>query len=260
MKIKIKYLISIFVITLIIVSYHLLVVPFQYDKPFLSPPSWNYFFGTDIVGNDVFIRIFEAAGYELITLIVITLIIWISGMIIGSAFLLIVWKPIKQLFINFIHYVATLPVLLISLFLLIISGPGFLNNVIILSISLLPTQVFFVYNQVEDALKEGFIDPKKSYGLSNISIYINHIIPFISNKYNNYSLSRLPEIIMMNLALSFLGLGIQEPKPSLGRMLFDGLSFMFSAWWTWVYVVGIIILLFTLISKLGDFCLYGNKK
>ena len=86
--------------------------------------------------------------------------------------------------------------------------------------------------------------------MSNATILRFHLIPFIFKKYNNYTFARIPEIIMMNLALNFLGLGIKEPYTSLGRMLFDGLSFMFSAWWIWVIPTLIIILLFSITIQL----------
>lgn len=234
----------------ITISYGCFISPFSGDAESLSAPTWNHLFGTDINGNDIFIRTLKAFGYESLTLLIVFSIIWVSGLILGSLVSWIIWKPFRAFFLNLIHYIATLPVLLIALFLLIIFGAGFINTVIILSISLIPTQTLIVYNQVKSAQNEDFFIAKKSYGLSDIAVYKSHLIPFISKNYNNYTLSRIPEIIMMNLALSFLGLGLQDPNPSLGRMLFDGLAFMFSAWWTWVYVVVIIILLFLIISRL----------
>ena len=93
-----------------------------------------------------------------------------------------------------------------------------------------------------------------SYGFSKSYIYIHHLFPNIVKGFTNYTLARIPEILMMNLALNFLGLGIQSPNSSFGRLLFDGLSFMFSAWWMWVFTVGEIIFLFLLINKfkIGD--------
>jgi len=57
---------------------------------------------------------------------------------------------------------------------------------------------------------------------------------------------------MMNLALNFLGLGVQPPMSSFGRMLFDGLSFMFSAWWMWVFIILWIFILFSLIYFINN--------
>lgn len=252
MKKQLPILSVLFVIIFLIVGRICLCSSFSIETEPLSPPGWYHWFGTDISSNDVFIRSIEALGYELLNLLIVFSIIWFSGILLGSMVSWISWKPIKEFFLNFIHYVATLPLLLIALFLLILFGAGFINATIILSIAIIPTQTLFVYNQVESAQHEDFVVAKKSYGLSNFAIYRFHFIPFIAKKYNNYTLSRIPEIIMMNLALSFLGLGLKEPYPSLGRMLFDGLAFMFSAWWLWVFPVIIIISIFY-ITKLQKF-------
>lgn len=250
MKKLVPILSVLFVIIFLTIVYNYFFLIFTGVDESLLAPSWNHLFGTDFNGNDVFIRTMEASGYEALTLLIVFSVIWFSGLLFGSLVSWIAWKPFRMFFLNFIHYIATLPILLIALFLLIIFGSGFINSLIILSISLIPTQTLIVYNQVKSAQNEDFVIAKKSYGLSGIAVYKSHLIPFISKKYNNYTLSRIPEIIMMNLALSFLGLGLQDPNPSIGRMLFDGLAFMFSAWWTWVYVVAIIILLFLIISRL----------
>jgi ABC-type dipeptide/oligopeptide/nickel transport system permease subunit len=62
----------------------------------------------------------------------------------------------------------------------------------------------------------------------------------------------MPEILMMDLAFNFLGLGVQQPNSSFGRMLFDGLSFMFAAWWMWVFVIILVSLLFILINEITN--------
>ncbi|MEK6647082.1 MAG: ABC transporter permease subunit, partial [Candidatus Firestonebacteria bacterium] len=92
--------------------------------------------------------------------------------------------------------------------------------------------------------KNDFVIAKMSYGLSKSYIYIYHLFPNVKKGCTNYTLARMPEILMMNLSLNFLGLGVQPPNASFGRLLFDGLSFMFSAWWMWVFPVTIIMVIF----------------
>lgn len=159
-------------------------------------------------------------------------------------------EKIREFFLNLIHYWVTLPVLLIALFLLILIGAGQINAIAIMIFILIPTQALYVYNQLEIAKKNDFVIAKMSYGLSKSYIYIYHLFPNVKNGVTSYTLARMPEILMMNLALNFLGLGVQPPNSSLGRMLFDGLSFMFSAWWMWVFLVGEIIFLFLFIKKI----------
>ncbi|MBI4645962.1 MAG: ABC transporter permease subunit [Bacteroidia bacterium] len=229
------------------VIYRLFVLPNVPSATPLSPPSMYHWFGTDINANDIFIKTMVAFVYELVTLLIVLSVIGFLGLISGLLTSALHIRVLKDLFMNFIHYIATLPILLIALFLLIIFGSGFFNAVIILSLSLIPTQALFVYNQLESARNEEFVLAKQSYGMTNTAIYKSHLLPFITKPYISYTLSRMPEIIMMSLALNFLGLGLQEPHPSLGRMLFDGLAFMFSAWWLWVFSTIATIFLFYLL-------------
>ena len=103
---------------------------------------------------------------------------------------------------------------------------------------------------MEEAKKQDFVIVKKSYGFSKKYILLNHLYPFIKNSYNHYTLSRMPEILMMDLAFNFLGLGVQPPHSSFGGMLYDGLFFMFSAWWMWVFPVILVMLLFIVVNWL----------
>ncbi|MCK4661993.1 MAG: ABC transporter permease subunit [Bacteroidales bacterium] len=239
-----------FLFAVIIAIYYFFILSASQGNISLSSPELRHWFGTDINGTDVFMKSVEAFGFEILTLLIVLIIIWFAGILFGSVTYVINWKTLQDFFLNFIHYMATLPILLIALFLMIIFGAGFINSVLILSISIIPTQALFVYNQLQSAKNEEFLIAKRSYGMSNTAILRFHLLPFIVKKYNNYTFARIPEIIMMNLALNFLGLGIQEPYSSLGRMLFDGLSFMFSAWWLWVIPTLLVILIFSFVFQI----------
>lgn len=210
----------------------------------LSPPSWNHWFGTDIIGNDIFQKSINAIGVELLTIISVLPIIYISGLCIGILLSYFDNEKLKEFFLNLTHYWVTLPVLLIAMFLLILTGPGQKNVIAILIFVLIPSHALYVYNQLTEVKKQDFVLAKMSYGFSKSYIYFKHLFPNIKRSMNVYTLSRMPEILMMNLGLNFLGLGVQPPNSSFGRMLFDGLAFMFSAWWMWVFAVMIIIAIF----------------
>ncbi|HAB52571.1 MAG TPA: hypothetical protein DCE80_10450 [Ignavibacteriales bacterium] len=224
------------------------------ETKYLSAPSLRNWFGTDLTGADIFLRSMNALGIEIITISVVLPTIYCLGLFLGMLLSYFSNDKIREFFLNLIHYWVTLPVLLIALFLLILIGAGQINAIAVMIFILIPTQALYVYNQLETAKKNDFVIAKMSYGFSKSYIYIHHLFPNIVKGFTNYTLARIPEILMMNLALNFLGLGIQSPNSSFGRLLFDGLSFMFSAWWMWVFTVGEIIFLFLLINKfkIGD--------
>ncbi len=247
---KWQILVAVLGVGLFAILYYYFIIAANTETTILSPPSKQNWFGTDLSGNDVFLRTMQATGFELLSLLMILAFAWFSGLVLGSLATFLQNKFTRELIMNLIHYIATLPILLVALFFLIIFGAGYFNSVIILSLAIMPTQSLFVYNQMETAKSEDFLIAKKSYGFTDLAILKLHILPYISKRYKHYTLSRSPEIIMMNLALGFLGLGLQEPNASLGRMLFDGLSFMYSAWWLWGFVVIMIILIYFVLRKL----------
>lgn len=215
----------------------------------LMQPSRNHWCGTGLFGEDIFVETTIATGIEVLLLLVVSAIVWVSGIIFGVLISFPSNSFVRELMLSVIHVFATLPILLLALFMLILLGGGFVNSILILIIAILPSQILYAYNQFEQAKKEDFYLAKQSYGLSRLYIYKHHLFPCVIKKYNNYTLSRLPEITMMGLALDFLGLGIKAPTPSLGRMLFDGMSFMFSAWWLWFFPVISIIIIFSILSR-----------
>lgn len=222
----------------------------QNDGVSLFPPTIRHWFGTDLAGADIFSKSMNALGIEFITLLIVLPAIYLSGLFLGIVISYFSNDRVREFLLNFIHYWVTLPILLIALFLLILIGSGQMNAIAVMIFILIPTQALYVYNQLETVKKEDFVTAKMSYGFSKSYIYLYHLFPNINKGFTNYTLARMPEIIMMNLALNFLGLGVQPPNSSFGRMLFDGLSFMFSAWWMWVLVVLLVILLFSLVSIL----------
>lgn len=238
-KYRLKYLAGVSVLLVIIVLLYTSNVGIQ-DSVIFSPPTMDHWFGTDIIGNDVFFKSLNALFVALITLAIVLPAIYLGGLIIGCVLSYFDNEKVREFFLNLVHYWVTLPVLLIAVFLLILVGAGQVNVIGILIFVLIPSQSLYVYNQMEEAKKQDFVIAKRSYGFSKAYIFLHHLFPFTKNSFNTYTLSRMPEILMMDLAFNFLGLGVQPPNSSFGRMLFDGLSFMFSAWWMWVFpVIGV---------------------
>jgi len=246
-KIKFSFLLSLLLIILYVV-YSLVIVGGTNKN--LEPPSISHWFGTDLTGYDVFIKSINAFGLEVLTLLVVFTAIYFFGLFFGMILSYFSKAWIRELLLNLIHYWVTLPVLLIALFIIVLLGAGQMNATFVMIFVFIPTQALYVYNQLETVKKNDFFVAKKSYGFTKAYIYINHLFPNIKSNFTNYTVARMPEIIMMNLALNFLGLGVQPPANSFGRMLFDGLSFMFSAWWMWIFVILLILILYILIQNI----------
>lgn len=246
-KFQIGIILSIIIICIIVYIYkHNINYSTNY---ILSPPSLHNWFGTDIIGGDIFLESTNALLVAIITLGIVLPVIYIGGVLFGFILSYFNSPKLREFFLNLVHYWLTVPILLIAIFLLILIGAGQGNVIGILIFVLIPSQSLYVYNQLEEAKKQDFVIAKRSYGFSKNNILSHHVFPYIRNSYNTYTLSRMPELLMMDLAFNYLGLGVQPPNSSFGKMLFDGLSFMFSAWWIWIFPVIFIIFLFILANS-----------
>ncbi|MFA8342375.1 MAG: ABC transporter permease subunit [Rhodothermaceae bacterium] len=242
---KIKRILPILIVILFVYIYYQFITIDKND--ILMSPSVTNWFGTDSEGNDILIVIIESLFYELLTVIICLPIIYFLSIFIGHLLSKSKKQIINDLIQNILHFWITLPIILIALFLLIIIGSSQLNAISVIIFIFIPSQSLYIYNQIFDAKKEPFVLAKLSYGFSQNHIFWKHIFPFIRSSSINYSLSRIPEIIMLNISLNFMGLATQPPHHSFGRVLFDGLSFMFSAWWIWLFPVLFISLLYLLL-------------
>ena len=231
---KIFYIYAFFACLFLATLYVVRYLP-ENEGPILSPPSLGHWFGTDVIGDDIFIKCVNSIFTVLITMAIVLPTMHFGGLVLGVSLSYFENPKYKELILNFMHYWATLPVLLLALFLLILFGAGQQNVIIVMIFALLPSQSLYAYSQLEEAKKQEFVIAKKSCGFKPVFIMTNHLLPYMRKSYTSYSLSRLPEILMMDLAFNFIGLGAQMPQSSFGQMFFEGLQFMFSAWWLWIF-------------------------
>lgn len=210
----------------------------------LSPPGSGHLFGTDMIGNGVFQKCASAVWTDFLIIAASTILIYFIGLVLGSLLSYFDNKFLREFFLGIAHYWITLPVILIAMLLLVLTGPGQRNMILVLVFSLVPSHALYVCNKLEEIKKQDFVLAKSAYGFSKFYIFCHHLYPSIKKSLSGYTFSRIPEILMISLGLNFIGLGVQSPQFSFGRLLFDGLPYMFSAWWLWVFPVAIIIVFF----------------
>jgi len=203
------------------------------SEEILASPSIRHWFGTDLAGNDVLRQTLEASCIAVLTILVVAVGVYLGGLALGILVSYAESRLLRELLLNVVHYWLTLPILLIATFVLVLVGAGQVNVILILTFVLIPSQALYVYNRFAEAAKQDFVLAKRSLGFSKAQIYLRQMFPYVQRSLNTYTLSRLPEILIMDIAFNFLGLGVQPPHASFGRLLFDGLPFMFSAWWIW---------------------------
>lgn len=222
------------------------------ESSFLQPPSWSHWFGTDLAGKDVFQACLIATGVELSTLVLVAVMLHMLALFVVGLFSASSNRWLRAALPQATHLWSTLPHLLLVTLLVVLIGPGQLQLMASLLVALLAAHVAFTIALFWEAERQDFITAKLALGLPHIYVLALDVIVWVHRKLLPFTRARLPEIVMLHLAQSFLGFGIRPPGVSLGRMLFDGLPFMFAGWWLWAFpaaLAGITLLGATTLSS-----------
>jgi peptide/nickel transport system permease protein len=143
------------------------------------------------------------------------------------------------------------PVLLLALAVLAILGPGMTTTILAIGIVYTPIFARVARASTLGVRVEPFVQVSRSIGASDPYILGRHVLPNIAGPLIVQTSLSLAFAILSEAALSFLGLGIQPPQPSLGRMIFDSQGFVTLAWWMAVFpgaAIFVIVLAFNLIG------------
>jgi peptide/nickel transport system permease protein len=225
-------------------------------------PSSEHWFGVDPIGRDVFSRVLHGAQVSLIVAFVGTGLSVFIGVILGiiSGFYR-GWTD--TLVARTLDVMLAFPVLLLGLGLATacsgengcIGGlvqPGLSVVIFIIVLANTPYVARIIRGQVLSLREKEFVEASRSLGASNRRIMFRDILPNLVAPIIVYATLFIPANILLEAALSFLGVGVQPPKPSWGAMLSDAVSNFDTAWW-FMFFPGMALLLTVLAFNLvGD--------
>jgi peptide/nickel transport system permease protein len=216
----------------------------------LQPPSSGHWFGTDDLGRDVFSRVLVAIGASMRVAVVSVAFAVVVGVTIGVvAGYRGGW--IDTIFMRIVDVMFAFPVLLLALAVVAILGPGVTTTILAIGIVYTPIFARVARASTLSVRVEPFVQVSRAMGTGHLYILGRHIIPNIAGPLVVQTSLSLAFAILSEAALSFLGLGIQPPEPSLGRMIFDSQGFVTLAWWMAVFpgaAIFVIVLAFNLVG------------
>jgi peptide/nickel transport system permease protein len=240
--------------------------PLQFGLP--SGPSSQHLFGvTPQTGYDVFSRVVYGARTSLEVAFVATGLSMLIGVTLG---LLAGYYGglIDTLLSRLSDVVLAFPIFLLALGLAAsctipdadgkqgcLGGaiqPGLPLVIIVIVISTWPYFARIVRGQVLSLREKEFVEAARSLGASDRRIIFREILPNLTTTLIVYATLLIPSNILFEAALSFLGVGVQEPKPSWGKMIADAVPVFDTAWWFMLFP-GIALLTTVLaFNLLGD--------
>ena len=225
----------------------------------ITPPgSLRHLMGTDQTGRDILSRwIFGARVSLMVTAVSLT-----SGLVIGVAMGLIAgyadqmfprWgKHLDEAIMRLVEITFAVPTILVALVIVIVFGKSF--------IVLLGLLAFVAWNafprnvraEVLTLKTSDYVSLARVAGASSFRILLVHIFPGVINTVLVIATLRVGQLILIEAILSFLGAGVQPPKPAWGAMVADGREYLNDAWWIAFFPgIGIFLVVMSL-NFLGD--------
>ncbi len=217
----------------------------------LQPPAWAHPFGTDELGRDVLSRVLVAARVSLQVGAVSVGIALAAGVVLGLvAGYYRGWAD--NVLMRCMDVLFAFPVLLLAVAIVAVLGPGLLTAMIAIGVVYTPIFARVTRASVLGVREQVFVRAAVSIGTSDLRILRRHILPNIMAPLIVQTSLSLAFAILSEAALSFLGLGVQPPEPSWGRMLYDGRGFVTDAWWLGVFPGAAIFLTVLAFNLVGD--------
>jgi len=216
----------------------------------LRPPSGEHWFGTDELGRDVLSRVLVATQASMRVAVVSVAFAVIVGVTVG---IVAGYRGgwVDTVFMRVVDVMFAFPVLLLALAVVAILGPGTITTILAIGIVYTPIFARVARASTLSVRVEPFVQMSQAMGTGNLYILTRHIVPNIAGPLVVQTSLSLAFAILSEAALSFLGLGIQPPQPSLGRMIFDSQGFVTMAWWMAVFpgaAIFVIVLAFNLVG------------
>jgi oligopeptide transport system permease protein len=214
------------------------IAPYSYSFQDLelgaSPPSAAHILGTDVLGRDLLSRILYGARISLLVGFVATgvaLVIGVSwGIIAGYA-----GGKVDSVMMRIVDVLYGLPFIIFIILLMVIFGRNlWLLFGAIGAVEWL-TMARIVRGQVIGLKNQEFVMAAKAMGVSNFSMFRKHLLPNILGPIVVYATLTIPQVMLLEGFLSFLGLGIQPPMSSWGTLIKDGVESMEEYSWLLIY-------------------------
>ncbi len=232
------------------------IAPYEPTKPtgkFSQPPTPEHILGTDKIGRDMYSRILYAMRVSLLVGFLATLISTAIGVILGliSGYF---GGAVDKAVMSFTDMVMSFPYILLVLVAAAIFRPGLWSIVLILGFVDWPGVARLVRGNVLSLRETNFIKSDVAAGMPRRYILFSEILPNTVAPVLVYATSVFALSILDEAALSFLGMGVQKPTPSLGNILegAESLTVLTDKPWLWVPAGTVIILLVVCINFVGD--------
>ncbi len=218
------------------------------EAPGLAGMHW---FGTDDLGRDLLVRTMMGIRITLTVAVVASIVSLVIGVLYGAV-AGYVGGRVDAVMMRFVDTLYAMPFIFFVILLMVVFERNFLLIFVAIGAINWLDMARIVRGQTLSLREREFVQAARVVGVSTPRIILRHIAPNLIGVVIVYVTLTIPQAILVESFLSFLGLGIQEPQTSLGTLVNDGMNQMESAPWMLLIPGGLLALTLLCFNFLGD--------
>jgi peptide/nickel transport system permease protein len=218
-----------------------------------QPPGQGHLLGADLSGRDIFARVVHGTRISLIVgfgAVALYMVVGATlGMLAGFG-----GGLRDQLVMRFTDTLLAIPLILLCIVFISIVGPGLVSVIAVIGLLGWPYTTRIVRGQLLSLREAEFITASRVVGTSSLEIAVRHLLPNIFGPLTVVATFGVAQAILLEASLSFLGLGVRPPVPSLGEMINSATapSTLQGMPWVWLPPGIVIALLVLAVNFIGD--------
>jgi len=231
------------------------VAPYGYEEQNLdlgpTGPSMAHWFGTDIFGRDLLTRVMYGGRVSLAVGIIATSVALVIGVAWGTIAGYVGGRT-DAVMMRIVDALYALPFIIFIILLMVVFGQSILLLFLAIGAVEWLTMARIVRGQVQSIRNQEFVEAARAMGLSTPHILVKHVVPNSLGPIIVYATLTVPQVMLLEAFLSFLGLGIQPPQSSWGVLISRGAETMEDFPWLLIFPgLALSITLFAL-NFMGD--------